>query len=231
MRLILLALAVGVLQEPFDYSKVDRKIASEPKYVAAPKYALLLFGPEGKTRMWMAMDKSSVDAKHYDVLYLDSDGDGKLGEEGERFSESELRSDCIVILPGAIAIDGVELKGFRLHNYFGRSNPHIWVSMKVNDVASMSARDLQFASSPGKAPILYANPRGLLSFVHEGPDEMQIGTTTKFMLYAGIRGVDSFMAVDENFLKLDRDKIVVTVIAKDRDGGSVQRQSRLMEHC
>jgi hypothetical protein len=51
-------------------------IAKEPKYQSKPKYCLLVFGPEAKTRVWLVLDG--------DVLYVDRNGNGDLTEEGER---------------------------------------------------------------------------------------------------------------------------------------------------
>src|ERR1700732_1954245 len=59
-----------------DLSKIDRTIAKEPKYQSKPKYCLLVFGPEAKTRVWLVLDG--------DVLYVDRNGNGDLTEAGER---------------------------------------------------------------------------------------------------------------------------------------------------
>jgi hypothetical protein len=39
-----------------DLSKIDRTIKKEPKYKGKPKYCLLVFGPEAKTRIWLVLD-------------------------------------------------------------------------------------------------------------------------------------------------------------------------------
>src|ERR1700716_872057 len=59
-----------------DLTKIDRTIAKEPAYKGKPKYCLLVFGPEAKTRVWLGLDG--------DVLYADRNGNGDLTEEGER---------------------------------------------------------------------------------------------------------------------------------------------------
>jgi hypothetical protein len=67
-----------------DYAKIDRTIAKEPAYQSkAPKYALLLFGPEARLRVWAVLDGGT--------LYLDRDGDGDLTGKGERFDRL---ADC-----------------------------------------------------------------------------------------------------------------------------------------
>jgi hypothetical protein len=62
--------------EATDLTKVDRAIAKEPKYQSqAPKYCLLVLGPEAKTRIWLVQDGGT--------LYVDRNGNGDLTEAGE----------------------------------------------------------------------------------------------------------------------------------------------------
>ena len=63
-----------------DLTKVDRTIAKEPTYKTKPKYGLVVFGPEAKTRVWLVLDG--------DVLYVDRNGNGDLTEAAERFKET-----------------------------------------------------------------------------------------------------------------------------------------------
>jgi hypothetical protein len=60
-----------------DLTKIDRTIGKEPVYKSKPKYCLLVFGLEAKTRVWLVLDG--------DTLYADRNGNGDLTEEGERF--------------------------------------------------------------------------------------------------------------------------------------------------
>jgi hypothetical protein len=60
-----------------DLGKIDRRIAKEPAYRSkAPRYCLLVFGLEAKTRVWLVQDG--------DILYVDRNGNGDLTEEGEK---------------------------------------------------------------------------------------------------------------------------------------------------
>jgi hypothetical protein len=59
-----------------DLSKIERSIAKEPAYHSKPKYCLLVFGPEAKTRIWLVQDG--------DTLYVDRNGNGDLTEVGEK---------------------------------------------------------------------------------------------------------------------------------------------------
>src|SRR6516165_8418947 len=62
--------------EAVDWDKIDRTIAKEPPYQAKPKYCLVVYGPEAKTRVWLVLDG--------DVLYVDRNGDGDLTGKDER---------------------------------------------------------------------------------------------------------------------------------------------------
>src|SRR4029077_10756985 len=58
-----------------DLTKIDRTIKKEPAYqTKTPKYCLLVFGPEAKTRVWLVQDG--------DKLYVDRNGNGDLIEDG-----------------------------------------------------------------------------------------------------------------------------------------------------
>src|SRR6516225_7939198 len=60
-----------------DLTKIERTIAKQPAYqTKAPRYCLLVFGPEAKTRVWLVQDG--------DVLYVDRNGDGDLTEKDKR---------------------------------------------------------------------------------------------------------------------------------------------------
>jgi hypothetical protein len=58
-----------------DLTKMDRTIAKEPAYQSKPKYCLLVFGPQAKTRVWVVQDGNT--------LYIDRNGNGDLTEKGE----------------------------------------------------------------------------------------------------------------------------------------------------
>lgn len=62
--------------------KIDRTIAKEPAYKSKnPKYCLLVFGPEAKTRVWLVHDGNR--------LYVDRNGNGDLTEEGKRIESTD----------------------------------------------------------------------------------------------------------------------------------------------
>jgi hypothetical protein len=75
-----------------DLAKIDRTIKKEPAYKGRPKYCLLVFGPEAKTRVWLVLDG--------DTLYVDRNGNGDLTEQGERVAMPAFKKPEE---PGAIA--------------------------------------------------------------------------------------------------------------------------------
>jgi hypothetical protein len=79
-RPLFLAFAIAScahLSSGADLTNVDRTIAKEPTYhTSSPRYCMLVFGPEAKTRAWLVLDG--------DILYLDRNGNGDLTEDGER---------------------------------------------------------------------------------------------------------------------------------------------------
>ncbi len=59
-----------------DLTKIERRLAKEPAYQAKPKYCLLVFGPEARTKVWLVIDG--------DTLYVDRNGNGNITEKDER---------------------------------------------------------------------------------------------------------------------------------------------------
>jgi hypothetical protein len=74
---LLVLLFVGQPASSVDLSKIDRTIAREPPYHSGkPKYCLLVFGPQARTRVWLVLAG--------DVLYVDRTGKGDLTGPGKR---------------------------------------------------------------------------------------------------------------------------------------------------
>jgi hypothetical protein len=71
------AFAIGGFARAADLASVDRTIKKEPAYqTKSPRYALLVFGPEARDRVWLVHDG--------DTLYVDRNGDGDLTDAGEK---------------------------------------------------------------------------------------------------------------------------------------------------
>ena len=61
-----------------DWKGIVRTIRKQADYKGKPMYALLVFGPEAKTRVWVVQDS--------ETLYVDRNGDGDLTGKDERFT-------------------------------------------------------------------------------------------------------------------------------------------------
>src|SRR5262245_13351240 len=72
---VLIVLLTISSADAVDLAKVDRTIRREPAYRTKPKYCLLVFGPEARTRVWLVVDGETA--------YLDRNGDGDLTGKDE----------------------------------------------------------------------------------------------------------------------------------------------------
>ena len=66
-----------------DLTAIDRNIGKQPAYRTEPRYCLLLFGPEAKTRVWIVEDGRT--------LYVDRNANGDLTDDGPPLQPSEVR--------------------------------------------------------------------------------------------------------------------------------------------
>src|SRR5258708_40223678 len=82
-----------------DLARVDRTIAREPEYKSeAPKYCLLVFGPETKDRVWLVLDGKT--------LFVDRNANGDLTEEGERLAVKTPNQDPAQFEPTELTLNG-----------------------------------------------------------------------------------------------------------------------------
>jgi hypothetical protein len=66
-----------------DLSRIEKTIGKEPTYKGKPGYALLVFGPEAKTRIWLVQDGEK--------LFVDRNADGDLTDPAEAIEPSKVR--------------------------------------------------------------------------------------------------------------------------------------------
>src|SRR5262249_23578053 len=79
--------------------KVSRAIGKQPRYAGKPQYCLLVFGKEGKGRVWLVRDGN--------VLYVDKNGDGDLTGADEKIS-NEADGDGTTFHAGTVRAAGRE---------------------------------------------------------------------------------------------------------------------------
>ena len=77
---VLLLASAGVAADP---PKIDRTLGKQPKYAGKPVYALLVFGPNARDRVWLARDG--------DTLFVDKNGNGDLTDPGEAVTRTAPR--------------------------------------------------------------------------------------------------------------------------------------------
>jgi hypothetical protein len=72
----LLAVGSGPPPAPPDLATIERVIRKEPAYRSTPRYCLLVFGADARTRIWLVQDGNA--------LYVDLNGNCDLTEPGKR---------------------------------------------------------------------------------------------------------------------------------------------------
>jgi hypothetical protein len=170
----------------------------------------LVFGPEAKTRIWLVRDN--------DVLYVDRNGNGDITEAGERIEHS-VGADPYFSAGDIIELDGKTKHRnlvVQFHDSDGWTLLFITVQGRIQQMASLGQRCLQFADRAEDAPIVHFNGPLTLNLVEhptcESRDEafqVEIGTP-------GL-GKGSFAAIEtfdtRTWLHLCSDRR--TVIPKD----------------
>jgi hypothetical protein len=86
-----------------DLSKIERALAKEPAYKNKPKYCLLVFGEQAKTRVWLVQDG--------EALYVDRNANGDLTEKDERVALKPGDKDYQTFEAGDIHADGLTHTG------------------------------------------------------------------------------------------------------------------------
>lgn len=173
-RRMLLALGlwfVASVASAADLTKIERKLVKEPAYQSkAPKYCLLVFGAETRTRIWLVLDD--------DFIHVDRNGDGDLTGAGERLPASKENTlvkafDTFEI--GDVVETGTQVKHSELRVIrFGRKAGNATVSVRVAERGAQSAGldvlgALEFADRPGDAPIIHFNGPLQLSLTSKQP--------------------------------------------------------------
>lgn len=245
-----LLLVAGIsLQEPatkppvVDFSKVDRKIAREPKYLANPLYGLILFDPEGKSRVWFALDRSSPKESDHDILYIDRNGNGDLTDPGERFAGVRDARNWITHQPGPIKIGDTEPEHtdvaiFSSSAQMGGSGPYF--RFKLGGKTEMwggfakPGEDAGLGPSAEKAPVFLASLDVPLTFIPALlKSEYRQGGSERVAVIVGVAGsgTASFMGVHETYLVPGKDRLFGTWIGKDLEGRPIRERFEIKDHC
>jgi len=234
------ALSAAHEPPPIDFAAVPRTIVTQPKYVAAPRYGMFLFEPRGEQRgtqrMWLVLDKSSADAEAYDVLYVDRDGDGVLGEEGERFvgvaKDGGARFEV-----GDLTQPGTEV----VHTEFVLT----WTKASVRYQMLWQGKTktmggfgpyretyASFGDSPAEATLYVPGYDRPLEFEHWMCDKLRVGASTDFKVFVGAKGSSrgAFSCGNEKLLP-EGEHAIATLIYTDEDGKEQRVRAELHERC
>jgi hypothetical protein len=130
-----------------DLSKIDRTLSDEPKYCTpTPKFCLLVFGPDARTRVWLVHDG--------DVIHLRASPNGKSPAQWRQVGRPPYGAFDL----GDIWEDGGQVRYPSLR-YLNSRYPKL--SVVVEGKPQTAGRDsrgtLAFAASPHEAPIVHFN--------------------------------------------------------------------------
>jgi hypothetical protein len=130
-----------------DYAKIGHTLTREPAYESkAPKYALLLFGPEAKVRVWVVLDG--------DMVYLDRNADGDLTGEGECFAKASYCTKVKIADPDGKTRYVITSMG--VHRFGNPPEVHLMINVDVKGpVAYRQYCDVQLRDSASKAALAH----------------------------------------------------------------------------
>ncbi len=178
-----------------DLGAIDRSIAKEPAYQSGlPKYCLLVFGPEAKTRVWLVVDGNE--------LYIDRNGNGDLTEPGEciRADASgkrlDFRAGTIQEANGGSRSIDLRLRNFNAAN--GKCEGLIITldGQRKQFVGFDEANPFRFAHRPRHAPIVHLEGPLQIKLYGE-PPTLVAGEETELNIAIGTPGIGpgSFCAI------------------------------------
>src|SRR5215471_14688408 len=160
-----------------ELSKIDRTIAKEPTYQSKPKYCLLVFGLDAKTKVWLVLDG--------DVLYVDCNGNGDLTGAEKKVRREKARGQVpgnfacgdVVQADGKTTCRGLTVSG-------SPEEGEMWVAINLDgkheQTASVDANGyLQFADSPILAPTVHFDGPLTMDLVPQYLEITQIATAVE----------------------------------------------------
>lgn len=225
-----------------DLTKIERKIAKEPKYQCAqPLYGLLVFGPKAESSAWLVLDKSQANSPAYDVLYFDRAGQGDLTLPAHKFTSGKEETGRLKFDVGDFTDRSTSDKHTELSISIDRGpSPNVmvhltWKGGKVK-MAGGYPEDpgdyMKLAPKADEAPILWFYGDGLFRFQRWYGDTLTIGTENDFKVFLGQQGVgrSSFCAILHPFLTEDV-PVLATLLCTDDKGREVVVKHELKQRC
>ena len=140
-----------------DSTQIDRRIAKEPVYQSrSPKYCLLVFGAEAKTRVWLVLDG--------DTLYVDRNANGDLTEANERIKRNGKEFEAGEIAERAGKAKYAHLRVQPLETREKEQAPLCMVSLEVRGKYRQYGC-VPFADRPQDAPVLWYDGPLTMGFI------------------------------------------------------------------
>ena len=259
----LLAAAVLLLTprlQAADLVKIERTIAKEPAYqTKAPKYCLLVFGLQAKTRVWLVQDG--------DTLYVDRNGNGDLTEDGKRVQVKQLNDSYRSFEVGDLTLDGLTHMGLSVTQMKptpeGVGNEQEWERLKksgpepwmwwVRITAERGADDprdlprkvgyvingdgtgmLLFADKPQEAPIIHLNGPFTLA-LQDRKQRLIAGDKTMLQIGVGPQGLGpgtfAFVLYPNTIPNDAYPEAAITFPAKAPGQEPIKRKYTLKQRC
>jgi hypothetical protein len=198
--------------------QIDRSIGKQPTYRTGPQYGLLVFGPEGRDRIWLVRDG--------DVLYVDRNGNGDLTDPGEKVASEKIPGSPpegerpYIFMVGDINVGDRTHKGLRVGfapltapsqspppTGASKNQPQamgVAIEMEV-EVPGMKGSGignrvpvvvgpldingfLRFGDTPTKAPVIHVGGPLQITFYSERPS-LRVGGSNELRLVVGSPGV------------------------------------------
>jgi len=221
MRSYLCLLTLAVLAANYsgaaaaDLDKIERRIVREPAYKTKPKYCLLVFGAQAKSRVWLVQDG--------DTLYVDRNGDGDLTEKDKRVTAKAWGDNYRVfeagdIHDGALTHSGLSVSQMKVtpeivgnkqeFQRIAKSSPELWtwwvgvtaeravaagektaLPKKIGYVINGDGLGyLLFADRPGDAPIIHLNGPWSIG-LQDVKQQLIAGQKTMLQIGIGTQGI------------------------------------------
>jgi hypothetical protein len=160
-----------------DLTTIDRTLKDEPKYATpAPKYCLVVFGPEAKTHVWLVHDG--------DVVHVLASPDGVAPKKWRH-----IKGNPNMFSLGDVWEDGGKTCYKNLHYYHLPRRDRLRLGLGRNAQIASEDRSgtLQFSANAKNAPVVHFNgPLTLDLFYDQEP--LRSGQTVDFSVVVGTRG-------------------------------------------
>jgi len=226
-----------------DLTKIDCTIAKEPAYQSKPKYCLLVFGPDAKTRVWLVLDG--------DTLYVDRNGNGDLTDDGEGLVAARKTLSSagkgrvwqvgdVAASGGKVVYTGLTVSDISdvLDSKFGSRGLGITVKVPIGSTRAVQSAgsavhpatgyNLRFADRPQDAPVIHFG--GPMRIMLMQPERFTAGVKAgqRYELVARVGtpglGKDTAAIIDDTDLGLSVDPDNGTVAELEFADGSGRKQ-------